>query len=272
LLPATFLRRDFPKVESKNRINILLAYRGGGKTTTGNRARAIWKIAIGACRYAIQISDAAVLAGENLEAMQMEFEENARLLADFKITQGWKWSDKKMIVIVDNEPCLVQAFGTGTRIRGKNFLGFRPDEIDIDDLLNDENVESEAQREKTLKWLKKAVFKLPDRAKPYQINFFNTPLHPEDPIAKVGEMPGVKTYKFPAIIKMPDNLQLWEELYRLAKNDMEAAKKEYFRREAEYLAGIEADDENWLKPRGILERVARRSFARRQGRQARGKG
>jgi predicted phage terminase large subunit-like protein len=142
---------------------------------------------------------------------------------------------------------MIQSFGTGTRIRGKNFAGFRPDEIAIDDLLNDENVEHEDQREKTLKWLKKAVFKLPDRKKPYQISFFNTPLHPEDPIAKVGEMPGVRTHKFPAVLKMPDNLQEWENLYRLTKTDLNEAKKAFNKRVKAYLQGVEVDDLDWLK-------------------------
>lgn len=242
----SFLRYEYPKIESERRINIILAYRGGGKTTTGNRARAIWKICSKRCRYAIQISDAAVLANENLDAIRTEFEENERLIGDFNVKQGWRWQDKKLIALIDNAPVMIQSFGTGTRIRGKNFAGFRPDDIAIDDMLNDENVEQESQREKSLKWLKKAVFKLPDRKKPYQINFYNTPLHPEDPIARVGEMPGAATHKFPAVIKMPDNLQLWEELYRLAKSDLSEARKLFNRRSNELLQGFEVDDQDWL--------------------------
>jgi predicted phage terminase large subunit-like protein len=243
----SFLRYEYPKIESDRRINIILAYRGGGKTTTGNRARALWKICSRQCRYAIQISDAAVLANENLDAMRAEFEENERLINDFRIKQGWRWQDKKLIVLIDNAPVMIQSFGTGTRIRGKNFAGFRPDEIAIDDMLNDENVEQEAQREKSLKWLKKAVFKLPDRKKPYQISFYNTPLHPEDPIAKVAQMPGVATHKFPAVLKMPDNLQEWEELYRLARRDLCEAKRRFNQHSKELLKGFEVDDQDWLK-------------------------
>lgn len=243
----SFLRYKYPQIENQRHINIILAYRGGGKTTTGNRARALWKICSGRCRYAIQISDAAVLANENLDAIRAEFEENERLINDFSIRQGWRWQDRKLIVLIDNKPVMIQSFGTGTRIRGKNFAGFRPDEIAIDDLLNDENVEKEDQRDKTLKWLKKAVFKLPDRKKPYQISFFNTPLHPEDPIAKVSEMPGVRTHKFPAVLKMPDNLQEWESLYHLAKSDLVSAQKAFNKRPKAYLSGMEVDDPDWLK-------------------------
>lgn len=238
--------RDVKKFE-KNRVNEFLAYRGSAKTTIGSRAMSIWRSVRKIHKYPIQISDGAELATENLEAIQLEFEENKRLKADFLIQKGWIWKGRVFIVNIEGHFIKYQAFGSGTRIRGKNFMGSRPDDIYCDDLENDVNIENPDQRDKLYKWITKVLFKLVNRNKPYNIWFFGTVLHYDSPLMRLSQRADVKAHIYAGIISFPTNIDLWEKLYGIARNDsLQKAYNYYLENKESLLIGLVVDDTSWL--------------------------
>lgn len=233
----------------KSKINLFFAYRGSAKTTIGSRALCLYRSIRKLHKYPIHVSDGAELATENLEAIKLEFEENKRLKADFEISKGWVWKDKVFIVNVEGIYIKYQAFGSGTRIRGKNFMGTRPDDIYCDDLENDVNIENPDQRTKLYKWITKVLFKLPNRNKPYNIWFFGTVLHFDSPLMRLSKRVDVKTHIYPGIITFPKNMDLWEKVYSIAKNDgdLDNAYDFYIKHEKELFDGLVVDDSSWLE-------------------------
>ncbi|RBQ28404.1 phage terminase large subunit [Aliarcobacter vitoriensis] len=238
--------KDIKEFE-KNRINEFLAFRGSAKTTMGSRALCMWRSIRKIHKYAIQVSDGAELATENLEAIQLEFEENKRLKADFLIQKGWVWKAKVFIVNIEGHFIKYQAFGSGTRIRGKNFMGSRPDDIYCDDLENDVNIENPDQRDKLYKWIIKVLFKLSNRNKPYNIWFLGTVLHYDSPLMRLSQRVDVSTHIYPGIITFPKNIDLWEKLYGIAKNsDIKKAYSFYLENIELLQEGLKVDDTSWL--------------------------
>ena len=245
-------RKEFYKdvrIFEKSKINLFFAYRGSAKTTIGSRALCLYRSIRKLHKYPIHVSDGAELATENLEAIKLEFEENKRLKADFEISKGWVWKDKVFIVNVEGVYIKYQAFGSGTRIRGKNFMGTRPDDIYCDDLENDVNIENPDQRTKLYKWITKVLFKLPNRNKPYNIWFFGTVLHFDSPLMRLSKRVDVKTHIYPGIITFPKNMDLWEKVYSIAKNDgdLDNAYDFYIEHEKELFDGLVVDDSSWLE-------------------------
>jgi len=239
--------KDADNVAKKNKINLYLAYRGSAKTTIGSRAMCAWRSIRKIHKYAIHVSDGAELATENLEAIKLEFEENKRLKADFAISKGWVWKDRVFIVNIEGHYIKYQAFGSGTRIRGKNFMGTRPDDIYCDDLENDVNIENPDQRTKLYKWIIKVLFKLPNRNKPYNIWFFGTVLHFDSPLMRLSQRVDVKTHVYPGIISFPKKIDLWEKLYGIAKadGDLDNAYAFYLKNIDALHEGLLTDDSSW---------------------------
>lgn len=240
--------KEIKNVE-KHKINEYLAYRGSSKTTHGSRALCLWRSIRKKHTYVAHISDGAELAVENLEAIKLEFEENKRLKSDFDIEKAWVWKDKVFIVKIEGKHIKYQSFGSGTRIRGKNFMGTRPDDIYCDDLENDVNIENPDQRNKLYKWIIKVLFKLPNRNKPYNIWFFGTVLHFDSPLMRLSRRVDVKSHIYAGIISFPKNIDLWEQLYGIAKStgDADPAYIYYKNNKEKLLEGLIVDDSSWLK-------------------------
>jgi len=244
-----FVYTELPKVATKHKINEILAYRGSAKTTLVGRAKSLWRALKGLSRYTIHISDGAELATENLEAIQLELEENKRLKKDFDIQKGWIWKTKVFVVSLEGQYVKFQAFGSGTRIRGKNFMSVRPEDIYCDDLENDTNIESSDQRTKLYKWIIKSIFKLPNRNKPFNIWFLGTVLHFDSPLMRLSKRVDVKAHIFGGIKEFPVNMDLWEALYAIAKKDgdLDNAYSFYKKNKKRLHEGLIVDDTNWLE-------------------------
>jgi predicted phage terminase large subunit-like protein len=229
------------KIE-KNKINLIFAYRGSAKSTLFSKAKSLHKIVQKKTKYTIHISDGATLAKENLEAIRLELEENSELIEDFNIKKASTWAEDRFIVKVDNHYLKVQAFGSGTRIRGKNFLTHRPDNIFIDDLENDINIENKNQRDKLEQWFISTVLQLPNRDELYNIYILGTVLHYDSVLIRLSNRKDIVTHKFSAILKMPTNMVLWEKCFYSKE------PKEFFvKNKKELLKGIKVDNSLWLE-------------------------
>ncbi len=184
------------------------AYRGAAKTTLVSRLTTLILTAIKQeKRHVVIISSTLDVAKESLDFIKMELEENERLISDFDIKQGDVWSSEEIVFIANGVKIRIKIYGAGKKIRGANWLGIRPDLIICDDIENDENVESKAQREKLYKWFIKAIMKLPARQNDsYNIIVVGTKLHHDGFLSRLQKRADFKNYSYPLVKKFPYNL------------------------------------------------------------------
>jgi predicted phage terminase large subunit-like protein len=111
--------------------------------------------------YMLLISDTEELAGEFIQWIKLEFEENPRLRQDFGdlVTTGY-WTDTDIVV---GGKTRIRGVGHGQRIRGTRFMQWRPDLITVDDFENDINVRNKKLVKEGLKWLLSAAYGSLDR-------------------------------------------------------------------------------------------------------------
>jgi hypothetical protein len=109
----------------------------------------------------------------------------------------------------------VVAKGQGMKVRGLKFNQYRPDKINIDDLENDELVESPERRAKLKRWFKMGV--IPAMAKGGKINIVGTILHHDALLAKIvngtDEFSGWNVRKFKALNEINgEEVSLWPQM------------------------------------------------------------
>ena len=119
------------------------AYRGAAKSTVLTRLYTIWKTAIqNKKRHTVIISSTLDVSKETLDFIKTELEDNERLKADFDIQIGTTfkntWNEEEIIFKSSNLKFRIKVYGAGKKIRGANWLGFRPDLIICDDIEDDE--------------------------------------------------------------------------------------------------------------------------------------
>jgi predicted phage terminase large subunit-like protein len=235
----SFIHDNIEPLAVKYKKLFFSAYRGGAKSTTLSRLYPLWKLARGETRFHVTISDTIDVAKSNLEFMKVEIEENKTFAYDFNIKKSYIWTEEQVVIETPVGLVKFKAFGSGKRIRGMNFLGFRPDLIVLDDIENDENVESKKQRDKLYEWFKKAIMKLPNRKKPYILIVVGTILHHDSVLARIGKRKDFFTKSFPLVLSFPRNMDAWEKLYTL---DLVEARKRYENRKEFYAYDAKLDD------------------------------
>lgn len=122
---------------------------GHAKSTHMSFAEPVRDIAYGLEKFMIIFQASADLAEDLTTAIKLEFEENARLIADFGLKVKKAGSSYDDFVIND---CRVLARGRGQKIRGLKHKQYRPTKVVLDDVEGEE-VENPEQRKKTLKWI-----------------------------------------------------------------------------------------------------------------------
>ncbi|ECN0285038.1 hypothetical protein YN38_24115, partial [Salmonella enterica subsp. enterica serovar Newport] len=132
----------------------------------------------------------------------------------------------------------VTVAGSGKKLRGLRHGPYRPDLIILDDIENDENVRSPEQRDKLHNWLKKTVMPLGEAGGKTDIIYIGTILHYDSVLARTLDNPLWRTARFKAVIRMPDNMSLWDEWETmLAEKRLDDAEQFYRTHEPAMLAG-----------------------------------
>lgn len=210
-----------------------IAPRGGGKTSITSKAYPLYAICHELKSYIILMSDTQPLAQQNLSAIKEQLAENNELTEAYPWAcgQGETWSETK---IVTRNGILVEALGTGTKIRGRTRGKFRPDLVIGDDLESDEMVESPESRRKRQWWFKRAL--LPAVARGGDVLVIGTALHPDDLIQNLKKTPGWEHYLFQSIIQEPDRSDLWKEFREIISQPTpnETLRMEHERRAREF--------------------------------------
>lgn len=188
----------------------IAAPRGEAKSTKISMSFVSWCLVTGAKWYAIIVMDAFEQAAEMLEAIKAELEANPRIASDFPEAcgQGRVW---RAGVIVTANGRKVEAFGSSKKIRGRRHGAHRPDLAICDDIENDENVNTPAQRDKLQSFVTKSVLSLGPPDDSMDAILVGTVLHYDSVLARFLKNPLWNRKVFKAIIQWPERMDLWEQ-------------------------------------------------------------
>lgn len=243
---------------AKGSRNVVAAPRGHAKSTNFTFKDSLHAVLYGYKHYILILSDSSDQAEGFLEDIKTEIEENGNIIMDFGSLKGEKaWRSG---IIVTKNDIKVEAIGSGKKVRGRRHRNWRPDLIVLDDIENDENVNTSDQRKKLKSWFDKAVSKAGDTYT--DIMYIGTILHYDSLLSNVLKNPRYKAKTYRAVISFAKNEKLWEEwegIYTNLFNERheEDARIFYEAHEKEMLEGAEVLWEEKLSYYDLMEiRVA----------------
>lgn len=230
--------RDIDKERGSH--TAIAAPRGHAKSTNFTFKDTLHGVLYRYKHYIIIISDSSEQADGFLDDLKTELEDNFHIIQDFGELKGEKaWRGS---VFVTNTGIKVEALGSGKKIRGRRHRAWRPDLIVLDDIENDENVQTPEQRRKLFNWYYKAVSKAGDTYT--DIMYIGTILHYDSLLSNVLKNSEYETKTYQAVISEADNRALWEQwegIYTnlFDENHKENAEAFYEAHEEEMLKGTE---------------------------------
>ncbi len=122
---------------------------------------------------------------------------------------------------------MIEAFGTGQRIRGRRRRQHRPTLVVCDDLQNDGHIQSALTREHSRSWFHGMLMKA--GTKRTTIVNIGTALHRECLAMELARTPGWQSRIFRAIENWPLNMPLWHEWEQIYSNVEDAAARQHAR-------------------------------------------
>lgn len=243
---------------AKGSHTVTAAPRGHAKSTNFTFKDSLHAILYMYKHYILILSDSTDQAEAFLEDIRTELEDNAAILEDFGEQKGQKaWRSG---VILTRTDVKVDAVGSGKKIRGRKHRNWRPDLIVLDDIENDENVNTAEQRRKLKSWFDKAVSKAGDTYT--DIMYIGTVLHYDSLLSNVLKNPRYKARTYRAVTGWAQNTQLWDEWETIYTNLFDEfhedhAREFYEEHKAEMLEGTEVLWEDKLSYYDLMEiRVA----------------
>lgn len=178
---------------------VIAAPRGIGKTTITGVPYAGRHALFGLARYIVFVGASIASAIEQTETLKQELTDNPIIHEIFGDIRAEMFAQDRWDIKVGVHPitgkyhhrCRILPMGPGGKVRGRKHGRFRPDLIIIDDLENDENVDSEDQRKKQEDWLYAAVLNSIDRSKDFKVVMVGTILHENSVLSRLlGEYKG----------------------------------------------------------------------------------
>ena len=168
-------------LEDPARLAAAVCPRGHGKTTVTDLIWILRGAAYKRFRYALLIADTQEQAAQYLDEIRQECEDNDILLAGYPgLAPGAIWSRTDIIFA---NGVRIQALGRGQKVRGRKHRGSRPDLVILDDIENDEAVETLLQRQKLRRWFYGAV--LPALGPAGRVRVVGTILHRDSLLSRL---------------------------------------------------------------------------------------
>jgi predicted phage terminase large subunit-like protein len=212
------------------------APRGHAKSTYLSKAFPTHELVYRLRKYVLMVSETPKVALANLDWIRNQLKFNKKLREDF----GPLLSPRDQANVRDNNEgfiawtpngeikdhiALLESASTGGAIRGRNWNGYRPDLIILDDLEDARpggNASTSEQREALRDWFSQSVIPLGDpKGKRTAFVYMGTTVHVEALLMQVlYRRSDFKSKVYRAIINMPVNMDLWEEC-RLIYQDHE---------------------------------------------------
>jgi hypothetical protein len=185
----------------------LVAPRGSAKSTWVSLAYPLWAAVHRHEPYILLISDSQTQARLLLEAVKRELEDNPALAAAYPAARGRgrPWGQDRLRLA---NGVVLEALGTGAKIRGRRNRAERPSLIVVDDPENDGHVTSARQRERSWSWFNRAVA----NAGTPQTNILvlGTALHRDGLVLRLTRTAGWQGRIFRAIEQWPQHMELWQ--------------------------------------------------------------
>ncbi|MBF0423845.1 MAG: phage terminase large subunit [Magnetococcales bacterium] len=205
----------------------IAAPRGEAKSTIVSLTYVLWCALTSRRHYICLVMDTFEQAAIMLETVKAELEVNPRLVMDFPTLSGVGDVWKEGVILTKNN-VKIQAFGSGKRMRGSRHGPYRPDLVVLDDIENDENVRSPAQRNKLEEWLDRTVLSLGPTDDSGDVIFIGTVLHYDSVLARKVTRPLWQSRTFRAITQWPERMDLWDRWEELLLNVGEAEADAWF--------------------------------------------
>ena len=217
--------------------SVVAAPRGHAKSTNFTFKDSLHAALYQYKHYIIILSDSSDQAEGFLTDIKTELEENQDIHEDFGKQQGKVW---KSNIILTAGNVKIEAIGSGKKIRGRRHQAWRPDLIVLDDVENDENVNTADQRHKLDSWFKKAVSKAGDTYT--DIMYIGTVLHYDSLLSNVLKNPEYESKIYQAVISFAERDDLWDKWTGIYTNlfdeDHKAHAREFYEaNKAEMLKG-----------------------------------
>lgn len=223
-------------LEKNPRRLAIAAPRGHAKSTIFDLVYLTWLIVHKKTRFTLLISDTYSQSNLFLETLKAEFESNERLRAFYGDLVTEKWSEDEIVLAPktpkfkkktgsDQGGVMVKALGANMKVRGLKYRNFRPDMVVVDDLENDEMVESRERRDKLSRWFNGAL--IPSLAPEGRIVIIGTILHYDSLLNNLLDekrYPGWEKKLYRAI---NNGQALWPEHLNLSQ--LESIKQNYLR-------------------------------------------
>ena len=157
------------------------------------------KPGFGQVDYVLYIMDTVGQVGANFEQLIMILDDNKELGKHLQIKKSRLGDDPTLYIYnVDLKRTIYfKGRGSGQKMRGTRIGGKRPNIILLDDIENDENVESKDAREKLANWFFNAVIPAVNPNK-FEIDFIGTPIHQDALLINLISSDEFKFIKLPA--------------------------------------------------------------------------
>lgn len=201
--------------------------RGNAKSTWSTVCHPLRAACEGIEPYIWIISDTADQAWGHLANLRVEIEDNEALAEAYP--HAIRGAKCRAASITLGNGCLIEALGTGQKIRGRRKGASRPSLVILDDPENDEQVRSPTQREYHWNWFNDALLKAGTKTTNFIV--LGSALHRDSLLMQLTRNPGWKAKKFSSIESWPTNMQLWaewEEIYCNVENPNKNADAQAF--------------------------------------------
>lgn len=217
--------------------NVVAAPRGHAKSTSFTFKDSLHAALYRYKHYIIILSDSSDQADGFLTDIKTELEDNRDIYEDFGRQQGKVWKSNIILTAGDVK---IEAIGSGKKIRGRRHRAWRPDLMVLDDVENDENVNTAEQRRKLESWFKKAVSKAGDTYT--DIMYIGTVLHYDSLLSNTLKNPEYESRTYQAVISFAEREDLWNKWTEIYTNLFDESHKQHARdyfeaNEAEMLKG-----------------------------------
>lgn len=196
----------------------IAAPRGHAKSTIITLAYVLWCALNGKKEFILIVCDTYPQSKLFLDAIKRECEDNDFLKTLYGTQKTDKWSEADIELKCGVR---IMAKGAEMKFRGLKYKATRPDLVVIDDLENNELVESKERRAKLERWFNGTL--LPVRSKEGTIVYIGTILHDDALLLKVLNVyPGWETKLYAAI---ENDKPLWPAMYTI--DEINQIKEDY---------------------------------------------
>ena len=171
-LAVPFFHKEIYRLyQSAEKRIAIAAPRGHSKSTITDLVYLAWVIVHKKESFILLVSDTYSQATLFLETLKAELEGNELLISFYGKLISENWSEGEIVT----NGIMVKALGAGMKVRGLKYRDNRPSLIAVDDLENDELVESTERRQKLERWFNGAL--VPSLGKDGRVIVIGTILH-----------------------------------------------------------------------------------------------